>query len=473
MKRKQILARAITLGLLLAMPCSAWAETIEDGYKFSGSKTLTENTTYTGGLLIAKDASITGDDKSLDIQGYFYNKEGPESLNFEYTRSGDSIDFTDIKDEDIPYINGKVGLANLGSITEVNVLKFSEKLENRGNITATTLDLTENRYNGAHNDTNGNMVLDNIKGYFLSNDTWVDFYITTFSNDGKVLVNNSIKTDVTNNTSGVITYNGTEAISGDLQNAGTVIVTSGNLKITDGRLTVQGTSSQLLGANGTYLQSLEVVDDGIEIGSSWQSGSLIVDGIITTKFVNNHGTVQSNNLQITGDMDDEDVYGGTNYSGATMLISNSISLANGSLLNNKGNVLFVGESAQISGNGIINNLLDNNVIGIIAKNADGDKITNLTIEGTLNNSGIIATETLNVANGTDTADSKSFNVDNLNILGNDSQDANSFALKKDNYTFTNVGVGENASLTAAGSLGVNGTMALQDGASVETLAENG
>ncbi|MDO4921855.1 MAG: autotransporter outer membrane beta-barrel domain-containing protein [Phascolarctobacterium sp.] len=156
-------------------------------------------------------------------------------------------------------------------------------------------------------------------------------------------------------------------------------------------------------------------------------------------------------------------------SSGTIVIHDSIEYNGDSSgeIDNYGKIIFDRTQATIGSNIIVNNkeYHNNNMAynGFIAKTADGDQITNLTIEGTLNNSGVVAAETLKVANGADAADSKGFNVDNLNIL-----DGGSFALNNAEYELQNVGVGAKATLTATGAVNDVQSVALADSATFET-----
>lgn len=112
MKRKQILARAITLGLLLALPCSAWAET-----EIDNTVTLENETTYSGGLLVKENGNIQGAGNDLKVDG-----------TFSYTP------------------NFLLGVVNEGTITGVDTLSAGSVYNNGGVLEVQNLQLAGAKY---------------------------------------------------------------------------------------------------------------------------------------------------------------------------------------------------------------------------------------------------------------------------------------------------------------------------------------
>ncbi|MDO4922124.1 MAG: hypothetical protein Q4E64_09925 [Phascolarctobacterium sp.] len=111
MKRKQILAKAITLGLLLAMPCGAWAET-----KINNIVTLGNETTYSDGLLVEKSGNIQGNSYDLKVDSTF------------------------------PYNKILLGVVNEGTITGVGTLSAGSVYNNGGILEVKNLQLAGAKY---------------------------------------------------------------------------------------------------------------------------------------------------------------------------------------------------------------------------------------------------------------------------------------------------------------------------------------
>ncbi|WP_303167759.1 autotransporter outer membrane beta-barrel domain-containing protein [Phascolarctobacterium sp.] len=382
--------------------------------------------------------------------------------------------------------------------------------------------------NGTRDNTNATLNAANAKIFINGNRGKLNNYgtaeIGTLESDGKLVgygdprvdnfgsltVNHKLASDLSNH--GTFIYNGTETITGLIMNYDKMYVTSGELKVI-GDFHISGEEA-LVGANANEnLNKLSVsgeltvgskrdekktlltVDEQIQASSIEAYGDIKTQKLTTDSFnvfyVNslnygeNAASIEVDELVVSGKNATSNIgakIDGTGaeikYGPAKVIVHDKLVVNESNTLNNYGQLLFDGDSAVISGDGIIENkgekldtyLQKNNIYGVIAKNGAGEKIKELTIESTLNNTGIVAVETLNVANGYDdtfaTSDKSSketFMVDNLNVLA----DGN-FNLKQEAYVLKNVGVGADAELTAAGAVSDVESVALADDATFET-----
>lgn len=318
------------------------------------------------------------------------------------------------------------------------------------------------------------------------------YYLTSL-NSGTLTVNNELNASMSN--SGTLTYNGTKAINGNISNSGTLYATNGELAVT-GYLLTNGTDSAISKSENENLTSL-MVGDVLMVGSDSRGNltPLVVEKEILAESIETYGKIKTEKLTVKQGLDvfhretggeasievNELVVGGENnsaigrvrqgtqaYGTGSLIVHDKITIEGDHTIENYGKLLLDGENMVISG-GVIENTGINwkepgvapyqNTYGIIAGNAEGGKIKNLTIDGTLNNTGVIVAETLNVAKGyddtfegNDKPGTETFNVDNLNILDN-----GDFALKNgataeagahNYYDFNSVSVGNGAVLDA-------------------------
>lgn len=348
----------------------------------------------------------------------------------------------------------------------------------------------------------------------------------TALNSGTLVINDELNATMSN--SGELTYNGTKAIDGSFTNSGNgkLYATNGKLEVT-GRFSMVGANSSVGKNENENLTSL-TVGDSLTIGNSSSSAALtklVVENEITANTIENYGTIKTGKLTATEGLDvwyrtngeasievDELVVGGEYastigrtrsgtraYGSGNVIVHDKLTLLGSHQITNYGGMLFDGDNVVISGS---DGIIENNGIrwrepgvgpymntyGVIAKNENGEKITNLTIEGTLNNTGIVAAKTLNVANGYDRAfegsdmsGAETFDVDNLNILENGSfalENGTAVEGQNNYYDFTSVGVGSGAALNAdgkdinAGNLQNDGTLTAS-ALSLQTGEDNG
>ncbi|WP_307761497.1 hypothetical protein, partial [uncultured Phascolarctobacterium sp.] len=415
---------------------------------------------------------------------------------------------------------------NINADTTINMALWNVEgatLNIADDVTVTTAKGFANAFNGYEggivNAGKANIIVTG-SSYGFSNSSTAEIGSVTVSgwlgamNNGDLTVNNKIDAKMSN--SGKLTYNGVAAINGELSNSGNIYATNGVLKV-NGGLVQYGADSGIWKNTDKELTDLEIIGSLSVYGYPWSGQSTLTAKNITTDVLINDGHVKADRLEakqgfissyfeggessidvnelVIGNYVDDDGNSWASVIGespaGTIHYGNSVvrvheklvfDSSNGvPILENRDRLFLDGDAVVIEGNGkIVNQEIytywSGTSIGVIAKNESKEAIENLTINSELVNQGELYVKNLSVLKGVDGIEqedgtfkeSHAFNVDNLNIL-----DSGSFELKKGNYTFTNVGVGDNASLTAAGSLGVSGTMALQDGASVETLAENG
>ncbi|MDO4921052.1 MAG: autotransporter outer membrane beta-barrel domain-containing protein [Phascolarctobacterium sp.] len=330
MKRKQILAKAITLGLLLAMPCSAWAYDV-----VSSDTPLTENKTYTDGLNVNNSAALDGAGYDISVKGNTNDSGGNAYGVINYGKIENVVNFTAENlvlnsgsgavisiqegeftgafrnDEEATLkINGDTSFSGTTQVANYTYSSLynanGAKIVIADGVTVTVANGFTNGYmktpggtleagqasfvigkNGGFENNSGLAEVGSITG----GDN--NFVIVTTTNNAQLIVNNELKTSVYN--TGELTYNGTASIGGSLQNTGTIYATKGFLKI-DKDLTLSTANAAIWKNENKGLADIDVVgiltlDNNYYYGQSVLTANELVAG-----FIDNRGHIKADKI---------------------------------------------------------------------------------------------------------------------------------------------------------------------------------
>lgn len=289
---------------------------------------------------------------------------------------------------------------------------------------------------------------------------------------------------------------------------GSVFANYGKIQSNSGTLHIVGTGLQMesssdsdqiatiVGPNGAVLENL-MIDNLLFLGM-WDDGVLTVleakEIIVGTTVKNNAllkaETLKADSIENIADRWDEfdvqiianDIYftdtiknkkefdEGIAYA-ANLVINNSLNYTGDGtgVIENAGNIYMPGENAVITGDIVLDNTVDETIVGLIAKNAQKEKIENLIVSGTFNNEGEVYAKNLSVKNGydgTNDADSAAFDVDNLTVM-----EAGEFALNSTSTDLQTVTISKDATLTANKTVNLSGAASVSNNGGTATFGE--
>ncbi|MDO4922334.1 MAG: autotransporter outer membrane beta-barrel domain-containing protein [Phascolarctobacterium sp.] len=529
MKRKQILAKAITLGLLLAMPCSAWAANLDKDV------TLDKNETYTGGLGVNSGVTLDGAEGSkysVTVEGIVQsgsdeygviNQGTIENIGTLTAKSILNNGKVEVQNLNINADTDSDGVVNSGSSADMafkgGIINGSLINENKANLKINgdiTIDgalwnvedsvteigdgvtvtvsggfansISTSQYKGgvikaggAHLVISGNNVMFANTGSAEFASIKANGILSPSENTGTLIVNDEL--GISLNNSGKIIYNGEKSIKGSLQNNnGSIYVTNGLLEI-EGGFTVQGQNAELKQSENGGLVSV-IITGGLKLDDKLGgTPTLQVDDLMVGTTLNNTGIIEAHELTVNGKLTNNknsSIYANkltlgnvsNHINNSVINIHESIKLSTETTgLKNRGALLFDGATSTIDGKGsIINDVLtSSNWVGVIARNEQKDPIESLVINTKLVNQGELYATNLAVLNGIDGIEQTDGSFKESYAFDVDNLtilNDGEFALKNAEYDFTSVGVGAGAALTFANNLTVNEAMTVGEGASV-------
>lgn len=480
MKSNKLLAKSITLGLILAMPygvVSADEITIDSNY-VSG-KTITgtnaeDTIVYNGGdtLIVEYKAGIKKA-ASLTVNQNLTNRGTIEDIG-ELITTGNLTNSTSNADSSITV--GKIQVTG-------NVVNSNEIIVN-GTAQFKNLDNWGNTKGELHQ---GNFTADSIiaTGY-VNNDKGATITVTkdmtatgNITNSGTLTATNAVvKTDAN------FTNNGTAEAASITANK--VINNAGGTVNVSGDVTVTGTTEDVtwdgqFKNNGTFTAKNLNVQSSMINGDGTNKATLTVANINSVQnelYIKNE---KGSEINVTGDM-----YGTLNNSGkvsvdGTLTVTGS-STRNSSLSSADENSSLTAENVIVNGYTKINGATDINTLTVndtVEVNANGEKLA-LDIVNVNDNiqfrdaTGDVKLKTVNL-NGDDAslqAGGTSIKIDSVNVDGNGAIEAWDWD-NSTNDTAINVGtVTVNGKLSITNNGGENssfeaGTITLEDGATLE------
>lgn len=480
MKSNKLLAKSITLGLILAMPygvVSADEITIDSNY-VSG-KTITgtnaeDTIVYNGGdtLIVEYKAGI--------------KKAASLTVNQNLTNRGTIEDIGSL----VTTGNLTNGTSTYNSTITVGSLNVSGNVVNSNKITVTgsaefnNLDNWGDSKVGAHK---GEFVADTIiaTGY-INNDKGATINVTkSMSSDGNITNSGTLTaTDAAVSTKADFTNNGTAEAASITANK--VINNAGGTVNVSGDVTVTGTTENVtwdgqFKNNGTFTAKNLNVQSSMINGDGTNKATLTVANINSVQnelYIKNE---KGSEINVTGDM-----YGTLNNSGkvsvdGTLTVTGS-STRNSSLSSADENSSLTAENVIVNGYTKINGATDINTLTVndtVEVNANGEKLA-LDIVNVNDNiqfrdaTGDVKLKTVNL-NGDDAslqAGGTSIKIDSVNVDGNGAIEAWDWD-NSTNDTAINVGtVTVNGKLSITNNGGENssfkaGTITLEDGATLE------
>lgn len=347
---------------------------------------------------------------------------------------------------------------------------------------------------GTVNAPNATIIVTGTNNGFSSSETAVVGSISTNSwlgliNSGDLTVNNQIDGRVGN--TGTITYNGNDAITGNLTNSGTIYVTQGVLGV-DGDIILRKGSAIWRNSEQqlTDIEATGQLSQGVK--STLTAGSITTDTILNkglikankitalrgfnNYYVNNgESNIETGELIIGNFVDDDgkswsSVIGDTpsgsiHYGNSVLTIHKNLSFdsTNGTpTLENRDRLFLDGETVTIEGEGkLVNQEISTHwtgtSVGLIARNKDKDAVENLIINSEFVNQGEIYAKNLSVLKGLDGIeqedgtfkDSHGFNVENLTVL-----EEGDFSLRSDETNLKNLSIREGGTLRVFKNLNV-------------------
>lgn len=347
MKRKNFLAKAITLGLLLAVPVGVQAEVIFQ------DTALTGNTSYTDGLKVHENATLDGGSNHADItvsgniqhdgKEYGIVNQGTMTNIGSITAEGESM--LNTGSEAIINVYGDItvgkkinleveGLynANGATLNLMDDLTINSTLDNKS-----TVNVADDKQikivgsllnNGSINAENANLIIEETYEYNLGSPiaNWgtIKANNLTFSNknndvknEGEISLNGSLtigsevgKFGLENTKEGIIEFKGQEeaAIKGigntrTIKNEGKIYAASGTLVLDNANLTMSGEGSQVKKNAAENLDKLvsnsKITLDKVGKKGSFSAPTLEVNNLLQVKELDvKCGTVKSDALAV-------------------------------------------------------------------------------------------------------------------------------------------------------------------------------
>lgn len=294
MKNSKLLAKSITLGLILAMPYSV---VNADDIKTDGPWLVNDTLTGYGNIIINGWSEISGklgDDNnkefgaenfttgtlSLKPNGVIYVSELVETTS----KSGNSAISGKIYANDIEFNNARVSFNNSAEIIAKNSLTIttSETITNNSNIVAKTITMNNYLINSGSITANEKLTTNNFTIDNRGNISGSSIIVTgngELKNSGTININGELKTY-----SGRI-YNSKDLTAGSIKTNGQVRNdVNGKITITD---TINANSLHNSGSvSGNELITLEGVTNGGFSAGSYTNASLEFNSIDTRSIIN-------------------------------------------------------------------------------------------------------------------------------------------------------------------------------------------
>ena len=476
MKNSKLLAKSITLGLILAMPYSVVSadDIVKESYSVGSNLTVIGN----GSITISGYSFIAGKlgdyNKQLGAENFTTGNLGLEPTGVIYvgklkttSESVNSAISGKIYANDIEFNNAKVSFNNSAEIIAENSLKIttSEPITNNSNIVANTItmnnyltnkgSITANEKLTTNNftiDNRGNISGSSIEvgnGSFL-NQNMVD--ITGILDAGQITNNNTGNMTIgTINSTGNVVNNGTIQGANGVENVSVIVTGNGELK-NSGTINING---ELKTDSGRIYNSKDLTAGSITtIGQVHNdaNGKISVEETINAKSLYNSGSVSGKKLITLGGLTNGGFSAGSNPD--AMLNFDDIDTRD---IINTGKI----EAQTIDNDLNIANMgkmtiSDTMTVDGVLKNGEGADITAQNIIIKQNSA----------ASGSDTT---SFNKGSMTVKGSlDLQDGANFSFENGAGTSVNInslqGDGNNNLNIAAGTTGIQiGTANLTNG----------